>query len=560
MAYENQKIKARQVIVTNQQTETLGIATNVPMGVWQANMEYKKLNMVRSHNATYQAKKNNQGVEPTITQGWQEVWQVVAYDGLVTPIGDYPNMSVGKATQAENDGSGGNIAEQFADINKKIPSTASAENQLADKAFVNSSVNNSAAFYITYTQGSETQFGQAFPTAASLLNATTFYSGKDVRVPTQNDYATVLADETRPKGVDGSYPTTRYSYQGGTHPNGQWSFQYVVNNTSLTQAQVDAINSGITKELVETIGNGNVLSVNGKTGAVTITPESIDAVNKAGDEMTGTLTMTGQGYPKIIFKSVAAAANGSTVFLEQQLYGQLLIIGRTVDDTANNRYVIYVPESTGTMALIDNSGNFTAPIVQADSAFLLGAYTGSDSQGRIENNATSKSLDILAPNPSSGAYGVCAKNRGGAYAVFRAKEVYEGTNRVYSPNNPNTQLIYDSNTSITISAGGEKTIYVGSPLKTGDMVQIVGYLGNTSSTPNIVNILFPINLSKSLQYTGVAYKTLGGYTGRFEVYLVAQNASTYSLDVRYVREYQPDNTGNNIQMTVQGVHIRRFAK
>lgn len=286
-------------------------------------------------------------------------------------------------------------------------------------------------------------------------------------------------------------------------------------------------------------------------------------VNKSGDSMTGTLTMTGQNYPHIIIQSGAAAANGKTVFLEQQNNGTFVIVGRTVDDTVNNRYAVRVPENDGTIALLDASGNFTAPIVQANNAFLLGENTGSNSQGRIENNAAGKSLDILAPNPTTGAYEVSAKNRGGAYAVFRAKEVYEGTNRVYSPKNPNTKLIYSSNNSITIAAGGEATIYSGSSLSTGDIVQIVGYLGPTYDTSNVVNIMFPITTSgiySLLQYTGVAYKTSGGYTGRFEIYLNFTSSVTDSLIVRNVREYQPNNTGSNIQMTILRVYIRRFAQ
>jgi len=146
--------------------------------------------------------------------------------------------------KAISDGTGANIAEHFGDIEKLIPSTTTAENQLADKAFVNSSINNMAAFYITSTAS-----GDAFSTRDDLLNATEYYYGGQPRTPTQNDYAIVLADESQPKGADGNYPTTRYTYQGG-----EWAFQYVVNNTSLTQAQVDAINSGITKELVAQIG------------------------------------------------------------------------------------------------------------------------------------------------------------------------------------------------------------------------------------------------------------------------------------------------------------------
>ena len=176
------------------------------------------------------------------------------------------------------------LREDMTEIESYIPSSTSADNQLADKDFVNSSINNMAAFYIT----SDAQ-GEAFATRADLLNATAYYYGGQPRMPTQNDYAIVLADESQPKGVDGSYPTTRYSYQGGTYPSGQWAFQYIVNNTSLTQAQVNAINSGITAELVEQIGKGNVLSVNGKTGAVTLTANDVDAVPKTGGEMTGPL-------------------------------------------------------------------------------------------------------------------------------------------------------------------------------------------------------------------------------------------------------------------------------
>lgn len=238
MAYNNVKVKARQTVVqSSTQTKDLGTVSEVPMGEWNIDTPYKKLNKVRyvstgGSGVTLLAKKASKGIEPFVSQGWQEVWMVENYDGgAVSPDGTYPDMTVGNATNAQNDESGVNIAEQFENINAKIPSTASAQNQLADKAFVNSSINNMAAFYITYTQGSATEMGQAFPTQASLLNATIFYSGTQVRVPTQNDYATVLADETQPKGVDGSYPTTRYVYQtnevGGTYPNGQWGFQYL---------------------------------------------------------------------------------------------------------------------------------------------------------------------------------------------------------------------------------------------------------------------------------------------------------------------------------------------
>lgn len=124
-------------------------------------------------------------------------------------------------------------------INAKIPNAASTSNQLADKDFVNSSINNFAAFYITKNAN-----GDAFATKAELTNATVFYSGGQVRVPTKNDYCIVLEDETKTTSL-GVNPTTRYTY------NDQWEYQYIVNNTALTQAQVNAINSGITKDIVD---------------------------------------------------------------------------------------------------------------------------------------------------------------------------------------------------------------------------------------------------------------------------------------------------------------------
>lgn len=119
-------------------------------------------------------------------------------------------------------------------INEKIPTQATNSNQLADKDFVNSSLNSITAFYIT-----KNAYGDQFNSKLELDGATEFYSGGELRVPTRNDYCIVLEDETK----DNS--TTRYIYQ-----NNQWEFQYVVNETPLTSEQVKAINSGITPELV----------------------------------------------------------------------------------------------------------------------------------------------------------------------------------------------------------------------------------------------------------------------------------------------------------------------
>jgi len=168
-------------------------------------------------------------------------------------------------------------------IEGKIPNQATSENQLADKAFVNSSINAVAAYYIT----SDTE-GNAFPTYDSLIAGPWYYAGA-IRVPTKNDYAIVVEDRTQAieisefiqltttddyvgyyvpynseyvlvtiqnkdslgivPGTTKAYqpPTTRYTYtKAEGAETGTWAFQYIINNAPLTAAQQAALNSGIT--------------------------------------------------------------------------------------------------------------------------------------------------------------------------------------------------------------------------------------------------------------------------------------------------------------------------
>lgn len=187
-------------------------------------------------------------------------------------------------------------------INGKIPSQATSSNQLADKDFVNSSINAFAAYYITKNAA-----GDPFATKAELNAATTFYSGGAVRTPTTNDYCIVLADETKQSetGVD---PTTRYSYQSN-----QWEYQYTINDTPLTAAQLSAINSGVTSATVSQVATntsnisslqtgkqdkltaGTNITIDPNTNTISATGgSSITSINGlAGGTLTSPLTITG---------------------------------------------------------------------------------------------------------------------------------------------------------------------------------------------------------------------------------------------------------------------------
>ena len=122
------------------------------------------------------------------------------------------------------------LGGRITDIEEVIPSTASTDNLLADRAFVNSSINNMAAYYITASAS-----GNAFGDHARLVSGPWYFQGQ-LRTPTMNDYALVIEDETHDNH------SARYLFDGV-----QWAFQYTLNDTEFTQAQIDAINSTITE-------------------------------------------------------------------------------------------------------------------------------------------------------------------------------------------------------------------------------------------------------------------------------------------------------------------------
>ena len=115
-------------------------------------------------------------------------------------------------------------------ITALIPEAASPSNQLADKAFVNSSISTNTAYYISNN-------GQPFNSVEELVA----YSGP----LTNNDYAFVVGRDS-----EGNTTYTRYKYNASTQ---QWGAEFVLNNSSFTAVQWAAINSGITAALVASI-------------------------------------------------------------------------------------------------------------------------------------------------------------------------------------------------------------------------------------------------------------------------------------------------------------------
>lgn len=123
-------------------------------------------------------------------------------------------------------------------IEAKIPTQASAQNKLADKDFVNSSINSSTAF-----------FRGAFASRAALLAVAWQTSDPTAaNYVSNNDYAYVADDESQ------NDEAWRYIYvlETGGQNNG-WQPQFRVNESPLTAAQLAALNSGATAALIAQI-------------------------------------------------------------------------------------------------------------------------------------------------------------------------------------------------------------------------------------------------------------------------------------------------------------------
>lgn len=139
-----------------------------------------------------------------------------------------------------------------------IPAQASSSNQLADKAFVNSSIETATAtFRGTYT------------TLADLEQA----------VGDKNDYAFLKTLDA----TSGLYTYDKYTYVEGTG----WTYAYSLNTSGFTAAQLAALNSGITDTLVSKITdvyNSTITVCQGSTCVGSFT------LNQSGD---ATLNLTG---------------------------------------------------------------------------------------------------------------------------------------------------------------------------------------------------------------------------------------------------------------------------
>jgi len=161
--------------------------------------------------------------------------------------------------------SGKDITDVVDGISALIPSQATESNQLADKAFVNSSIATNTANFIG-----------TFNSVADLEA----YSG----TLTNNDYAFVVGTDSA-----GNTKYDRYKYTTATTP-ASWEYEYTLNNSSFTSNQWAAINSGATTTNIGQITtNKNAI---GTLANLTTTEKSslVGAINELDNDKQENIT------------------------------------------------------------------------------------------------------------------------------------------------------------------------------------------------------------------------------------------------------------------------------
>ena len=148
-------------------------------------------------------------------------WKAIAQSEIL------PDMS-GYYTKDETDSAintaKSNLQGQVDTLQALIPATATADNQLADKDFVNSSIATATAEF----RGSFTSLDELKATSGNL-----------------NDYAFYLHTDSVGNSVVDRYKWTTAG----------WLYEYTLNNSSFTAEQWAALNSAITATLVQSYNN-----------------------------------------------------------------------------------------------------------------------------------------------------------------------------------------------------------------------------------------------------------------------------------------------------------------
>lgn len=288
-----------------------------------------------------------------------------------------------------------NVSSRITSIEDKIPSQASSSNQLADKSFVNSSIQTNTANF----RGNWNTWSDVPSDDVDLYPQD--YAGS--RIPTVNDYLVVKnASDYTANTLSGTW---RFKYGGVWETDGKngWIPEYQVNEEPLTSEQVYAINSGITSDKVSSYDAHLIDTSN--PHSVTKSQVGLGDVINSGDsaipiEGGTTKFTTGGAYTELAKKVDKVIGKGLSTNDFTNSYKSILD-NYTVDSVLNSTSTNPIQNGTVTDALaLKQPKTLSAPIV-------VGGVPSTTVEGALGNlNALVDTklpvVTSLPANPSNG--------------------------------------------------------------------------------------------------------------------------------------------------------------
>jgi len=216
------------------------------------------------------------------------------------------------------------------DIQAVIPNDATAQNQLADKSFVNSSIASSTANFIgTFNSVAEMEA----------------YSG----TLTNNDYAFVRTTDTA-----GNTLYDRYKWNGSA-----WLFEYELNNSSFTAEQWASINSKATESKIAQIATNatNITTLQGQIADKQDTITDLATIRSnasAGKQASDTIAT----YGNIVTHSVSEFATSAQGTKADTAIQGVQVNGTDLTKDVNNKVNIPLASSSvlGVVKVNPNQG------------------------------------------------------------------------------------------------------------------------------------------------------------------------------------------------------------
>ena len=399
---------------------------------------------------TYDVNINNKLRHNTSTNYWEgKITQSVTSDKatsningtnlnqLDTVISDLQTETTNRINKDDSlQSSINSITTRVTSIENKIPNQASSENQLADKSFVNSSIQTSTANF----RGSWTNWN-AVPT--NVNDYPTDFSGS--KTPTTNDYLVIQdASDYTLETLSGTW---RFKYIGDWDTNGKngWEPEYQVNEEPLTSEQIYAINSGITSQKV-TDYDAHLLDTN-NPHSVTASQVGLGNVTNVATESTITQDSTKNITSGAVYNALALKMNADVTHLSGDVPTTRTInnYDLTNDITLNASDVGALADNQVNTVIQD--GYVTAPTASNTNKVWMTDNLGNpDWRTPISSNTSFLNSPITCSTPSATADKVI---------TFSGFELNKHCRCIINFENSNTA---QSELTLNINSTGAKTI------------------------------------------------------------------------------------------------------